>query len=511
MKQKIDHFSTEHLIGNLRERTIQGTKQAFSAQFFQFLLQIASITILARLLQPEDFGLIAMVTILSALFSSVTEGGLSTATVQWPELTQNQVSNLFWTNCIIGLSLTATFIVATPILVWFFDEPRLEAIALALSVSFSIQAVGIQSKALLRRRMRFGIIALINITSTAIGTFTAISLALSGFGYWALVAMPIVTTSCQSVLAAALCSWMPSLPRRHTGVRPMLWFGANITMANFIGSLQTSLTPFLLGRMGGADVLGFFNRANTITSIPNTQVFPPVMAVAHPALSRVWGDDQRFRSASLQLLQRVSLVAMFITVLTLLFADWIVFLFLGSGWSDSVIFVKLLSIGVLVQPVVNTIAASLLAAGKANTLLTVKVCQLCLTATAVMIGQFWGAVGIVAAFALSGVFMRLPVFIWLATRVLPFALSDFSRAFLPVLSMGAILAVGLLFFRSIIGDVNVLLGLLLGLFTSVPLYILSGLMFGSIRAEISDMAKSILCGRKPPQNARGKDDVEDKE
>src|SRR5882762_1587034 len=130
------HLCTDHLLGDLKGRTISGAFITTASQGTQFLLNLAFIMVLARLLAPKDFGLYAMVTTVMGFLWMFQDAGLSTATVQRQEITQAQVSNLFWVN--VGLGGVTTLVVAAlaPVVAWFYREPRLVGVTLVLSGTF---------------------------------------------------------------------------------------------------------------------------------------------------------------------------------------------------------------------------------------------------------------------------------------------------------------------------------------------------------------------------------------
>ena len=218
------HLGTDHLLGDLKGRTISGAFITIASQGTQFLLNLASIMVLARLLAPKDFGLYAMVTTVMGFLRIFQDAGLSTATVQRQEITHAQVSNLFWVN--VGLGGVTTLLVAAlaPVVAWFYREPRLVGITLVLSSTFLLASSAVQHIALLNRQMRFGAIAMIDIVSMLAGYLTGIGMALSGYGYWALVGAAVAQVAIKLVLAWLISGWRPQLPSRNTQTWHLLTF-----------------------------------------------------------------------------------------------------------------------------------------------------------------------------------------------------------------------------------------------------------------------------------------------
>lgn len=424
-------FNADHLKTGMKERAVKSAGITLAAQGIKLILQLGSVAILARLLQPSDFGLIAMVTVFTGLALQFMEGGLSMATIQRDQITHAQVSNLFWVNSALGTGLCLLGILISPLVAMIYDEPRLTLVMGAMSLTFLIGGLSVQHDALLRRQMRFKAISVIDIVSMAGGIIAGIAGALGGLEYWALVISPITTFATKTIMRWLSARWAPSMMSRGSGVRPLLGFGANLTGANFIGYLASNLTPFAIGYISGAQSLGLFNRANMLTSIPSSQMLPPVMNVLQPTLARVASDPKRLRSTITSIMGKLVLGTMFVTLTMAVLADWIVQLFLGSGWDGAVPIFRMLAVFSLVEPIAGFLAVSLVAIGNAKALLRWKAITLCILIVSVGIGSIWGAFGVVAAYALSGVFIRLPGFLYYSSRFLPVTFGEFITALVP--------------------------------------------------------------------------------
>ena len=162
-----EHIKTDHLLANLKRRTISAGVVTRSSQAAKFLLSLGSIVVLARLLTPRDFGLVAMVTAVTGFLAMFRHAGLTTPTVQREQITHAQVSNLFWIN--LALSALCALILAalSPALAWFYHDSQVTYITLALSTTFLIGGFRVQHLALLKRQMRFKAIAVIEVGSMA--------------------------------------------------------------------------------------------------------------------------------------------------------------------------------------------------------------------------------------------------------------------------------------------------------------------------------------------------------
>src|SRR6516165_6541849 len=225
---QLDALSTEHLHADLKRRSLRGVSVTLTSQSTQFLLQLISTVVLARLLTPADFGLVAMVTAITGMGQAFADLGLSEATIQRQEIKHDQVSTLFWINVAIGLGLTLVTAALSPVLAWFYREPRLKDIAFVVSLTFLIGGLRVQHNALLKRQMRYVSLAFRDVVSWVIAVPVAVTMAWRGAGYWAIVSIPLTLNFTQMALSWLMVGWIPGLPRREAEVRSLLTFGGSI-------------------------------------------------------------------------------------------------------------------------------------------------------------------------------------------------------------------------------------------------------------------------------------------
>ncbi|PYS85770.1 MAG: hypothetical protein DMF70_03680 [Acidobacteria bacterium] len=216
------HFRTDHLKADLGRRSARGGAIALSAQVLKFVISTAATIVLARMLTPQDYGLIGMVVIITNFVGMFQYLGLSTATVKWAELSHPQVSTLFWINAGLSAAIMVVTVACGPLLAWFYKEPRLIGITAGYAVSILLTGLYIQHEAILMRQMRFAAVAIVEIGAITFGLGAAIVAAWYGAGYWALVVNMLAMTVAMLVGFWVACGWWPGLPVRGSGVRSML-------------------------------------------------------------------------------------------------------------------------------------------------------------------------------------------------------------------------------------------------------------------------------------------------
>src|SRR5437899_2084651 len=201
---------------NIKERVIRGGLAKVIAQVASFALRIGSLMVMARLLAPRDFGLVGMVVAFTGVLNLFRDFGLSSATVQRLNVTDDQISTLFWINVLVGMILGLLLMAMAPIVVIFYHEPRLLWVTVILATAFMFNGAGVQHTALLERQMRFTALAAMDIIALIVSSAIGITLARAGFGFSALVAasvsLPLVTTLC----LWKTTGWIPGRSEEHT-------------------------------------------------------------------------------------------------------------------------------------------------------------------------------------------------------------------------------------------------------------------------------------------------------
>jgi len=432
-------FDTEYLKADLKGRSVRGGAVTMAAQGARFFLQMGSTVVLARLLTPQDFGLIAMVTVVTGFVAMFKDMGLSMATVQRAEINHAQISTLFWINVVLSLCVMLVVAALAPAIAWFYGEPRLTWITLALAGAFIFGGLTIQHQALLRRQMRFRSLAVIGIIGMLAGIVAAIIAAWYGAGYWALVIKQFAGTIAGTIAVWVVCGWRPGLPVRHSGVRKMLAFGGNLTGFNVINYAAAQIDRVLIGRYIGAGPVGLYHKAYNLLLLPLRQLNAPVTAVAIPALSRIADDPQRYRKAYFKMLNYIVMLAVPGVAFLIATSDWIVRLVLGPQWDESARIFAILGFAALLMPIGNTTGWLYVTQGRTRDMLHWGFIDGVIKILSVVIGLFWGITGVAFGVTIR-CYVFAPLCIWFCCRKGPVR----SRYFLPTFLYAGVLSISVL-------------------------------------------------------------------
>jgi polysaccharide transporter, PST family len=428
-------------LANLNRKSFRGGTITFTAQGATLLISLLSTVVLARLLSPEDYGVLGMVFAITAFAGLFRDFGLSAATIQKKGLTREQQTNLFWINVAIGTALTLTIAACSPLVAAFYRRPEVLWATVAVSATFLIGSISAQSSAALVREMRFGHQAIATIGGALVSLVTSIALALAEFQYWALVWGHLAGTFATTVLLFFVSPFKPGWPRRDCSVRDMLRFGAHVTGFELVNYFQRNLDKLLLGRYWGADGLGLYTRAYSLLMLPISNIRGPINRVAFPGMSRCQQEPAILRNYFRDSTALLAFVSMPLTAWMYTVSEPVITVALGSRWIGAAPIFSLLAAAAFIQPAAGLAGSLLLSLGQGKRYFHCGLFNTTVLSIAVVIGLPWGTVGVAAAYAIGNYIVLLPYLTW-AYRDTPVRLRDFFESVsIPALaSLGAVLA-----------------------------------------------------------------------
>lgn len=416
---------------DIGRRAARGSAVSVGSQVIKLLATLGTLAILARLLTPADYGLLAMLLTFTTFIAVFRDFGLSSATIQRDAVSESQVSALFWVSLLVGTLLAIAALLLAPVAAWFFHDDRLTGAIAVSSIGFVFAGASAQHLALLSRTLRFGAFAFADVGSLIVASALGILLAVNGAGYWSLVLMQPALPLVQMVLAFALAGWTPLRPRRAAGVREMLRFGGNLTGHNFLTYFARNGDNILLGRFYSPADLGAYTRAYSVLLAPISQLSIPIGNVFLPTLSRIGAQDiERYRSAYLRTLSKLCIVTMPLVAFSIATSDWIIRLILGPQWSAAAQIFFFLGFAGLVEPIANSLSWLFISQNRTSEILRWSAYNLPLTILAFLIGLPYGPEGVAASYAVYSV-ARMPAMFWYVGRSGPVRAFDFYSAAVP--------------------------------------------------------------------------------
>ncbi len=476
MTSKSKFFGIEHLKQDLKGRAVRSGAVTMVSQAVQFVLQMGSTMILARLLTPGDFGLVSMVVAVTNFAALFKDLGLSMATIQKAEINHGQVSSLFWVNFGISLLTTVVIAAAAPLIADFYQEPRLFLITLVLSSTFLLGGLAVQHQALLRRQMQFKRLAIVRIVSYLAGVLAAVVLAWvwrdTDHAYMALIWMQVVRELVLVLGLWVFCPWVPGIPVRGSGVRSMLSYGADVTGFSLMNYWARNLDRILIGKFCGSAPLGFYAKAYQFLIFPINQLRAPIFSVATPVLSSLQNDGDGYRRYMHRLMSILAFFTMPVMAYAFVYVHHLVQVLLGSQWGEAVPIFRVLAFAAFIQPVASTRGLAMLTLGFSRRYLMYGVFWSVCLILSLIIGVQWKTVGVAMAYTIAQYLFLFPT-LYYCFRGTPLSVGLFMRAisrpFISSLTLAVILTATLRFFEQMS---SVFLIIPISLVFSVSVYLL---------------------------------------
>jgi O-antigen/teichoic acid export membrane protein len=482
---------------NIKQRVVRGGAVKVCAQGTTFLLRLGSLMVLARLLDPGDFGLVGMVTAFTGVLGLFRDFGLSAATVQRVEVGEDQISTLFWINIAVGSTLMLIASALAPLAAKFYHQPRILWVMVVMGVGFLFNAAGVQHSALLQRQMRFTTLAMVDVVSLVVSITAGIVMAWKGLGYWALVATSLIPSFVYSIGVWIAAAWIPGMPRRNRGVGSLMRFGGTVTLNSLVVYFAYNLEKILLGRVWGADAVGIYGRAYQLISIPTDNLNSSVGEVAFSALSRLQTDQQRLRSYFLKGYALTLGMTLPLTIICALFANDAIFVVLGPKWNGAAVIFRLLSPTIVILAMINPFSWFLWSTGRVGRSLKIALVIAPLVVTGYVLGLPYGPKGVALGYSTAMTIWVVPHILWCVHGTVLSARDIFRAILRPFLSgtvAGLVTFVLQLFYGAAMSPLP-RLALGLAIFNSIYVWLLLWVM--GQRSFYQDLIAG-LRGQSPP-------------
>jgi O-antigen/teichoic acid export membrane protein len=371
-------------------------------------LQIIAAVILARLLTPHDFGLVAIIITLTSFAPFLIDFGMADATVQRSSLTQGQASSVFWINCGIGLAIAASLAAFSEPIASLYDEPSLRSIALCSAMTFAISGMSSQHLSLLRRALQFKTIAKIQLVAVFASVAIAVLLALCGAGYWALVVRPIANAALVTAGAWLGCAWRPGFPSFDSEVKSMIRFGWHVVVFGIFYSISRATDRIGLGLVYSPKDVGFYQTAVTLYEYSLFSTSTLVHTVGSAALSKLQSNHA---ALSLKYEAALSTLAFFMmpaaAILSLTAQD-VVVIILGNQWRPTGLLLAILALRGIFLAIEGSQGWLHLALGRPDRWKNWGIITAIVQVVAVMCGLPFGIKGVAIATVVASALIAFP-------------------------------------------------------------------------------------------------------
>ena len=423
---------------SLTHRTAVGVVWIAAFQIARQVLQVISVSVLARRVPPTAYGLMGMAVLVTNFLETIRDIGTSQALIREPEVDDNLASTVSWLNWGLGGAVTLLVVAASWPAAKFFHEPQVASILQVLSVSFFLGAVSVVPRALLTREMAFREVALAQTFGAICGTIVAIILAVAGGKVWSLV-FGALTTSLMTTLATLFFS--PLRMKAHfrpADARHVISFGMNASGFQILNYLSRNADNLLVGRFLGPSPLGFYQMAYTLMTYPIMNFTNVIGQVVYPALSKFHDDHERFRSAYLRTCRIIALGTFPLMLGLAVTAVPFVRVLLGARWMPVAPLLMIFGpLGALQSVTVVVLIFNTQGRPDINFRWTIFASSMYVLSF--IVGLHWGILGVAAAYSIVWTFLMIPS-LMIPFRLVSLSLKSYFRALWPTTWMSVTMA-----------------------------------------------------------------------
>ncbi len=435
------------MVSELKQRAVKSIGWVAVEQVAVQLIALAIKIVLAHLLAPEAFGLIAMVSVYTAFLELFQELGLTSAVIQRKDVSEEQLSTVFLITLALGAALSGLTAAGAPLVAGFYGEAKLAPVTMLLGLTFFVQSFVHVHEALLRKALRFRMLALVRIGCHLAGGVVAVGMAAAGLGVYALVGQALSAELGRTVVVWLASPWRPRARPRLGSAVPLVSFGASVTGASVMEYVSRNADYLLIGRFLGKGPVGIYSMAYTIMLAPLRRISAQLSRVAFPAFSQVQHDRPRVARGFLQMAGVIALAAFPAMAGLMIVAPEAVRVVLGERWLRAAFLIQVLAPAGALQAISGPLTHVFRAQGRADLHLRYEAAATAVTVAAFAVGLRWKLEGVAVCYAISQVLL-CPAKCWLAFRLIDARLLSLWRAVRGPACAAALMAAVVLGYRA---------------------------------------------------------------
>lgn len=429
---------------SLKQKTTSGLLWSFADNFSNLGIHFIFGIILARILSPEEFGLVGMLTIFVAVSQSFSNSGFSQALIRKKNPTQADYSTVFFFNLIIGVLCFVILFLCSGYISRFFREPQLKPLVQVLGFSVVISAFSIIQRTILTRRIDFKLQTKISVISSLASGIIAIMMAYLGFGVWSLVIKTITAYAITSILLWSWNKWKPALIFSIRSLKDLFSFGSKLLMSGLIDTIYHNVYYLIIGKYFSAQELGYYSRADQFRTLPSSNLTTVIQRVSYPVLSGIREDLPKLKEAYRRLIKSTMLICFVLMLGMAAVARSLVLSLIGERWEPSVIYLQLLCFAGMFFPLHALNLNMLQVQGRSDLFLRLEIIKKVLAVPIIVIGVIWGIKIMILGMIVNNIFAYYLNSFW-SGRHIGYSfleqIRDIMPAFILAVSMSAVVFV----------------------------------------------------------------------
>lgn len=424
---------------SLSKKAIAGIGWSSASKFFRQFAQLFFQIILARLLQPADFGILAMVIVITTLAEIIRSMGLGAALIQKQDAGDRHYNAAFWGNVAVGIILNILIQITAPWISAFYGQPELEKILRVYSIVFLIGSLNVVQESLMQKKLEFRRLFMMDAISITISGALALYLAFTGWGVWTLIIQYITITTISTIILWITSSWKPSFSFSSGAFRDIRAYGFNFLGYELMNFFARNIDNLLIGKYIGASALGFYSRAYFLMLQPLNITNQVLARVMFPVLARMQENKDEIKRVYLKSTSLTAFIVFPAIVFVFVCTEPVIELIFGEKWLPAAAILRVFCIYSLVDTIGITTAWLYKSLGRTDIMFRWTVFSTVITAVAIIIGLKWGALGVAISYTVAFLtILWIPGWI-IAFRQIDLAVTKMLTNLFPVL-LSAVLA-----------------------------------------------------------------------
>lgn len=428
---------------SLKQQTIKGLFWSFTDNIVNLGGQFFVGIILARILSPQEFGLIGMLTIFIAISQSLIDSGFSNALIRKKECTQSDYSTVFFFNLVVSLfCYFLLFIFSGPIST-FFHEPQLKLLIQVLGIGLILNSFGIIQLTILTKSINFKLQTKVSLVATAGSGIIAITMALRGYGVWSLVAQTLSRFALTSLFFWIWTKWKPLWIFSKRSFLELFSFGSKLLLSGLIDTTYRNIYYLLIGKYFSAVELGYFTRADQFQSLPSSNLQTIIGRVSFPILSGIQDDKIQLKANFKKLIRMTMLITFMLMLGLAVVAKPLVLTLIGEKWLPCIVYLQMLCFVGMLYPLHALNLNMLKVEGRSDLFLRLEIIKKLIAIPAIVIGIFLGMKIMILGMIINS-FISYYINSYWSGKFIGYSTADQIKDILPALTL-AVVVNGLVF------------------------------------------------------------------
>lgn len=461
----------------LKQQTISGMLWSAIQRFGTMIISFVSNVVLARLLSPDDYGCIGLLTIFIVLAETFVNGGFGAALIQKKEPTKDDYSTVFYWNIIVSILLYILLFFVAPYVAVFYKIPLLSSVLRVQGIILIIHALSIVQLNILRKQLQFKKLSVIQIVASIISVVIAIILAYEGFGVWTLVVQQLLMACIVTFILWITTNWKPILCFSLKSFKELFGYGAFLLLSDLLNALCNNLQGLIIGRKYSAVDMGFYSQARKLETIPTTSISQVVNLVAFPVYSKLQDNKEQLYLAVQKSSRMMNFLNFPLMILLILVANELIVFLYSDKWLESISYFQILCVSGLVNCIQSINYQVVCAVGKSKLIFRWNIVKRLVGLASILVGMNFGVKGILWGMVFGFYFTAL-VNILVASPITNYDLFKQLKDIIPILCCAIVVAL-VVYFIMQLTDVHYILAMFIKVILYIVLYVLIAKIFRS--------------------------------